>query len=124
MKCSKKTHKTILQELGRDSIQFLKGKETKEPFVSYKSFHIFSRFSSSAVFGDTSFFSNSQKLHALFPTLSTLPEKLNYITIHPSVDSIGQHHNITENQYKTTIHYIHTPQKDTFQEENEKPLGE
>jgi len=82
-------------------------KKTKEPFMSYKSFHIFSRFSSSVIFGDTSFFSNSQKLHALFPTICTLPEKLNYITIHPSEDSTdttSQHSRTMENNNPLYLH--------------------
>jgi len=101
---------TRVGELGWDNIQLLKGKKTKEPFVNYKSFHIFSRFFSSVIFADTSFFSSSQKLHALFPTLRTLPEKLNYITIHPSADSTG-HHIITQDNHgkqQSTISTLHS----------------
>jgi hypothetical protein len=83
MKSSNMLFSKEQQVNGCDSLlEFQKGKQVKIPFINRKSFHIlFRRFSNFAVSGKTSFFSNSQKLYALIPTLSTLPERLNYMRI-------------------------------------------
>lgn len=65
----------VAYEVSVDSVlQFLEGRG--KPFVSNKSFHMFRRFSNFAFSGIGNFFSNSQKINTLIPTLGTLPEKL------------------------------------------------